>query len=137
MDTSAEDPETVKTSLMQSLISSVPNLMGSSARSAAMSILIPCLLMRATHAVPNGSKEDLAKESSARLLELAGADGVAFRGVVGSLDGEQREKLETLLRSAGVGRQQGAKTHRRTDTGTSLPDEEEESKPAIALRMDF
>lgn len=137
MDTSAEDPETVKTSLMQSLISSVPNLTGSSARSAAMSILVPCLLVRATHAVPNGSKEDLAKESSARLLELAGADGAAFRGVVGSLDGEQREKLETLLRSAGIGRQQGVKTHRRTETGTSLPDEEEESKPAIALRMDF
>lgn len=136
MDTSAEDPEIVKSSLMQSLVLSVPNLADPSARSAAMSILVPCLLVRATHPVPNGSKEDLAKESSVRLLELAGADGVAFRGVVGRLDGEQKEQLETLLRSAGLGRKQNGKTHRRTETGTSLPDEEE-SKPAIALRMDF
>lgn len=136
MDISAEDPEFVKTSLMQSLVSSVASLADAPGRSAAMSVLIPCLLARSSHSVPNGSTEDLAKESSAQLLELAATDGVAFRGVVGQLDTQQREHLQALLRAAGLGRKQNARGHRRTDTGTSLPDEEE-NKPAIALRMDF
>ncbi|KAK5941864.1 hypothetical protein PMZ80_005815 [Knufia obscura] len=134
MDADAEDPEIVKTSLMHSLVASVSNLPNATARSAAMSLLVPCLLTRATHPVPNGSKEDLSKNSSARLLELAGVDGAAFRSAIGQLESEQRTHLETLLRSAGLGRKQSA--HRRTDTGVTLSDDEE-SKPAIALRMDF
>jgi len=133
-NTDAEDPEIVKTSLVQSLVSSVPNMADATARSAAMSLLVPCLLTRATHPVPNGSKEDLPKQSSSGLLELASADGPTFRAVVVQLENEQRTQLEQLLRSAGLGRKQSM--HRRIDTGASLSDDEE-SKPAIALRMDF
>lgn len=134
MDNDAEDPETVKTSLMQALISSVAPLTSTEGRVAAMSILVPCLLERATYVVPNGSTEDLSKESASRLLELAGVDGIAFRATVARLEDSQRAQLEGLLRSAGLGRKQVS--HKRTDTGTSLPDEDE-SRPAIALRFDF
>lgn len=136
MNTSAEDPEVVKTILMSSLVSSVSTLAYAGAHVAAMALLIPCLLDRATHPVPNGSKEDLMKESAARLLELAGVDGVAFRGIVAQLESGQRAQLETLLRSAGLGKKESA--HRRTATGTIIDeDEDEERGPAIALRMDF
>ncbi|KAK6370179.1 hypothetical protein LTR64_005419 [Lithohypha guttulata] len=132
MDTTADDPESVKTGLMQALTTSIGTLPTMTGRTAAAVVLVPCLLKRATYPVPNGSTEDLAKESSSRLLEIAGADGPAFRSAIVNLESDQRGQLEALLRSAGLGRRP---SHRRTDTGTDSIDEE--NSPAIALRMDF
>ena len=122
---SADDPEYVKTPLIQALTATVPILRGPG-RSAAMSILVPSLLLRATQALPNGSKENLRKESASRLLELVAVDAAAFRAAVSGLNEAQRSTLETLLRAAGV----GAKKKEETD-------EEADARPAIALRMDF
>ena len=134
MDTEAEDPEMVKTSLMHSLVGSIASITSSTGRGAAMSVLIPCLLARGSHIVPNGSKEDLRKESSSRLLELANVDSVAFRSVAAGLEDSQKGELETLLRSAGLGRRPSG--HRRTRTSDTQQDEED-NRPAIELRMDF
>ena len=124
-DPDTEDPENVRSSLVHSLVGSVGTL-SNERRQAAMSILIPILLYRATQKMPNGSKESISKESATRLLELAAAGQQAFRATVGLLDDERRQQLETLLRNAGVGRRQD----------TDMEDTED-SRPTIELRMDF
>lgn len=131
VDPSMEDPESIKTPLMQALTTSVSILGTAAARLAATTILIPSLLLRANHTVPNGSTEDLSKESTARLLELAGIDGTAFRHVLTQLSSEQRRQLEGLLRSKSS-RSNGI-SHERFDSSGSI----EEKGPAIELRMDF
>lgn len=131
VDASVEDPESIKTPLLQALTTSVSTLGTAQARLAATTILIPSLLVRANHAVPNGSTEDLGKESSARLLELAGIDGSAFRHVLAQLSGEQRVQLESLLRST------GARSNRNGHERFVSSDSNEERGPAIELRMDF
>lgn len=137
MDVDAEDPEAVKTPLLQALVASVSTLSTAAGRSAAISLLVPCLLMRAKQSVPNGSTEDLGKIAAAGLLELASVDGTAFKVTVASLDAEQREQLQALLRGAGLG--VSRVNHKRSATGVTEidGDEDEESTPAIALRMDF
>ncbi|KIW19738.1 hypothetical protein PV08_00312 [Exophiala spinifera] len=124
-DPEADDPESVKGALTQALVASVVTLAGPG-RLAAMSILIPVLMVRATQ-VPGGSNlQDVRKECAARLLDLVAVDQFAFKAAVGSLGEEQRSDLENLLRAAGVGEKQ--------DT-TSM--DNVESRPAIELRMDF
>ncbi|KAJ9641160.1 hypothetical protein H2204_002838 [Knufia peltigerae] len=124
-DPEAEDPETVKGPLTQALVASVVTLAGPG-RFAAMSILIPVLLVRAKH-VPRGTNsEEVRKECAARLLELVATDQSAFKVAVGLLDEDQRSDLESLLRAAGVGKKQ--------DTTST---DNVESRPAIELRMDF
>lgn len=123
-DTEAEDPENVKAPLTQALVASVVTLEGPG-RLAAMSILVPLLLLRARN-TSGGSTEARRKESAMRLLELVATDQLAFKVTVGLLDEEQRSELEGLLRTTGIGRQQ--------DTTSS---ESIEAKPAIELRMDF
>jgi hypothetical protein len=127
-----EDPEGVKSPLAQALVASVSTLTTKGpGRSAAMSILIPVLLVRAKQkSNPNADNSiistSIRQESAARLLELVAADQMAFKVTVGLLDDEQRAELEALLRDAGVGRKE------RVDR-----DGDEEARPAIALRMDF
>ncbi|KAL2432530.1 HEAT repeat-containing protein 5B [Exophiala dermatitidis] len=120
-DPDVEDPESVKTPLVQALVASVVTLQGSG-RFAAMSILIPLLLLR----TKQGNSESARKESAARLLELVAADQVAFKVTVGMLHEDQRSELESLLRATAVGRKQ------ETPSSDSV-----DSKPAIELRMDF
>jgi len=124
-DPEAEDPEKVKVPLTQALVASVVTLEGSG-RFAAMSILVPVLLLRAKQVPQESNSESVRKENAARLLELVAADPMAFKVAVGMLDEEQRTALEGLLKAAGVGRKQDP---------TSA--ENVESKPAIELRMDF
>ena len=124
-DPHIEDPENVRPSLVQALVGSVPTL-GNDQRQPAMSVLIPVLLHRADQEVPNGSQDDLRKESATRLVELAAAGQQAFRATVGLLGDERRADLETLLRSAGISRKQD------TDIEDSIG-----SRPTIELRMDF
>lgn len=124
-DPEAEDPESVKTPLTQALVASVVTLQASG-RFAAMSILVPLLLLRTQQIPPGSSLEAVRKETAARLLELAAADQVAFKVTVGSLVEGQRFELESLLRSTAVGRKQ-----------EPASSESAESRPAIELRMDF
>ncbi|KAK5274065.1 hypothetical protein LTR96_000665 [Exophiala xenobiotica] len=125
-DLETEDPEKVKVPLTQALVASVGTLEGPG-RFAAMSILVPVLLLRAKQ-VPQEStgSESTRRENAARLLELVAADPLAFKVAVGMLDEEQRMSLEGLLRAAGVGRKE--------DPASA---ENIESRPAIELRMDF
>jgi hypothetical protein len=84
----------------------------------AMAIVVPTLLARA-------SKEGTGvyKEVAARLLELAAADGMAFRSVAGGLSVEQRGFLEEVIREGGAKRV----IEKREDSG----------EPSIALKMNF
>jgi len=124
-DIEAEDPESVKTPLTQALVASVVTI-GAMGRFAAMSILVPVLLLRATQ-VPTGTNlEAVRRESAVRLLELVAADQVAFKTTVGLLYDEQRSDLEGLLRATGIGKRED-----------STEAENVEAKPAIQLRMDF
>ncbi|OCT54946.1 HEAT repeat protein [Cladophialophora carrionii] len=125
-DHEAEDPESVKAALTQALVAAVVTIKDSG-RPAAMSILVPVLLLRAKQVVPAAiNSETMRKESAARLLELVAADQIAFKVTVGLLDEEQRSELESLLRAAGVGKRQ-----------EKSAEENVEARPAIELRMDF
>lgn len=124
-DPEAEDPESVKTALTQALVAAVTTIKGTG-RFAAMSILVPVLLLRAKQIPAGTNQEAVRKESASRLLELVATDQMAFKVTVGLLDEEQRSDLESLLRAAGVGRRQ-----------ETAEEENVEARPAIALRMDF
>lgn len=90
-------------------------------KTTAMSLLVPCLLARA-----NSEGEAVYKETSARLLDLAGNDQTAFRGVVGGMTDKQKAFMESVILA---GRQaQGVKVQ---------DDEGQGQEPTIALRMDF
>jgi hypothetical protein len=89
-----------------------------------MSVVIPTLLERA-----NKEGERVYKETSARLLELAGADQTAFRSVVGGMTEEQKGFMESVIVA---GRQALAKQASR-----GVSDDRGDSEPTIALRMDF
>ncbi|KAJ9612101.1 hypothetical protein H2200_003698 [Cladophialophora chaetospira] len=124
-DPEVEDPESVKTALTQALVAAVVTIRGRG-RFAAMSILVPVLLLRAKQVRTGTNLEAVRKENTARLLELVAADQIAFKVTVGLLDDEQRSELETLLRAAGVGKRQEVSM-----------EESVESRPAIELRLDF
>ncbi|KAI1627545.1 armadillo-type protein [Exophiala viscosa] len=121
----AEDPESVKTPLTQALVASVVTI-GGMGRFAAMSILVPVLLLRARQVPTGTNSEAVRRESAVRLLELVAADQLAFKTTVGLLGEEQRSDLEGLLRATGIGKRED-----------NTEDENVELKPAIELRMDF
>lgn len=85
-----------------------------------MAVLIPTLLKRAS-----GEGDKVWQETSARLLELAGSNPVAFREVVGGMEVEQKGFMEGVLVKG------------RGDDGRKGVVEEEKGEPTIALRMDF
>ena len=87
-----------------------------------MSVVVPTLLERA-----NKDGENVYKETSARLLELAAMDQVAFRAIVGNMTEEQKGFLESVIRA---GRQ-------AQSTGKVESMNGEDKEPTIALRMDF
>jgi len=89
-----------------------------------MGIVVPTLLERA-----NKEGGGVYKETSARLLELASADQVAFRGIVGGMTEEQKGFMESVIVA---GRKAQA-----AQSARGASEREEGGEPTIALRMDF
>ena len=89
-----------------------------------MSLIVPTLLSRA-----NSEGEAVYRETSSRLLELAGSDQIAFRGVVSGMSEAQKGFMENVIKE---GRMAGQRSIGKVDEG-----EEEGKEPTIALRMDF
>jgi hypothetical protein len=87
----------------------------------AMALVVPTLLARAS-----SEGEDVYRETSARLLELAAVDQGAFRSVVAAMSGSQKSFLEEVIRR---GRQSNDGPERAGGTA--------EGQPTIALKMDF
>jgi hypothetical protein len=113
-----EGLEESRSTLAQTLVAFIATLPQPNQRQLAAKIIIPALLARAAKE-PNTSQE-----TAARLLELAGHDQAAFRGVVAGLSADQRAFIENVLKS-GQGQQRREVV--RDDDG----------QPKIALKMDF
>jgi HEAT repeat-containing protein 5 len=126
-DADTEDPENVRSSIVQALVTSVGTL-SQNRRQAALAVLIPVLLHRASDPPRAEKQQEIQKEVASRLLDLAGLDQLGFRITVGLLDEDRKAELETLLRASGMGRKQ-------SDHGSF--DSAENKAPAIELRMDF
>ena len=131
-DNGNPDPEAVRPSVVQSLVIATSTLSGRPAKAAAMSILIPFLILFAEqNTAPGGNGTSSSKvQLGQQLLDLANADGAVFRAIVAQLDEHQKKILQDLLRNA-------AGSSGRT---TGINGEQEEGlrgKPAIELRMDF
>ena len=119
-DAFGEDPENARVVIAHIMASTMKTVQPES-RPTLCAMIVPVLLKRAALEGPN-----IHKETATRLLEVAGADHTAFRGLVGQMRGEQRKLLEYLLKSErGQGRQE------------SVDSDEVDLKPSIALRMDF
>ncbi|PFH59619.1 hypothetical protein XA68_12081 [Ophiocordyceps unilateralis] len=119
-DAEASDPERARPLLGHTLCLYAGSLQGDR-RTAAMSVVMPMLMARAT-----AEGEEAYGETSARLLELAALDQATFRAIVGAMSGSQRTLLEEVIRS---GRQAASRAHK--DSGT------ESQQPSITLKMDF
>jgi hypothetical protein len=72
-------------------------------------------------------KDQLFKETSTRLLELAAADQTAFRGVVAGMTAEQKGFMESVILAG-----RSAAQEQKVESGDGGNNE-----PSIALRMDF
>lgn len=118
-DTEAEDPEQARSLVAHSLSLYVGTLPKDQV-STAMALVIPTLMARATT-----EGDDLYRETSARLLELAAVDQDAFRSVVGALSSAQRALLEEVVRS-------GRLASANADNAAS-----DNAQPTIALKMNF
>ncbi|KAF6817130.1 hypothetical protein CSOJ01_02550 [Colletotrichum sojae] len=118
-NTDPEDPENARSLIAHSL-SQYVGVVSRDRIPVAMALVLPTCLARAS-----SEGEDVYKDTSARLLELAAVDQNAFRTVVASMSDGQKAFLEEVIR---WGRQQG--TSEQTSTGAS-------GQPSIALKMDF
>jgi hypothetical protein len=122
INTESEDPENARALISQALTMFVFTLKGEQ-KAAGMAAIIPTLLERA-----NKEGEEAYTGTSARLLELASSDQVAFRGVVGHMTEEQKGFMESVITK---GRQTaGTKGKGDIDDGHGR-------EPTIALRMNF
>lgn len=121
-NTETEDPEKARGLIAHALTTFVTTLKQPQL-SAAMSLVLPTLLSRANSEENPGG---VYPETSARLLELAGADQAAFRGVVAGMTESQRAFMEGVIKA---GRARG--------TGQQSSSIGEDKEPTIALRMDF
>ncbi|KAB5558698.1 armadillo-type protein [Coniochaeta sp. 2T2.1] len=122
INTDPEDPEHARSLVSQTLTFYIATLPKDRVP-VGMALVVPALLARAASEEEAAEEEQVEKETSARLLELAGVDQVAFRGVVAGMSEEQKGFMEGVIRAGA--RRGGGKT------------EEEGGRPAIALRMDF
>lgn len=126
--TSPEDPERARSSVTSSLTNWSTTLPTTSLP-AGMALLVPTLLSRAS--TENGGEQAdnaaIYHEISARLLELAAADQVAFKNLVSSMNSEQKSFMERVIRSG------------RPSVGDDARagDDEGSGIPTIALRMNF
>lgn len=121
-NTETEDPEKARGLIAYALTTFVISLKQPQL-SAGMSLVLPTLLSRA-----NGEENPggVYPETSARLLELAGADQAAFRGVVAGMTEGQRAFMEGVIKA---GRARGAGQQKNPDG--------KDKEPTIALRMNF
>ncbi len=117
--TEPEDPENARTLVAHSLTQYV-TVVSKDHIALAMALVVPALLSRAA-----SEGEEVYRETSARLLELASIDQASFRGVVGGMSEGQKTFAEEVIKS---GRQATVAT-RRTSDGTG--------QPSIALKMNF
>ncbi|KAK4123547.1 ARM repeat-containing protein [Parathielavia appendiculata] len=121
-DTNPEDPENARALVAHALCGYVATLSNNDARApVAMALVLPALLARAM-----SEGEEVYRETSGRLLELASADQNAFRGVVGGMSEGQRGFLEEVIRSG-----------RQPDGRGKVGGEDGVREPSIALKMDF
>jgi hypothetical protein len=111
-----------RTIIAHAMTSFLPTLAQAEQRQTAMALVVPTLLGRA-------SKEgaDTYRETAARLLELAGADQAAFKGVVGGMSAEQRSFMENVIKTGSAGAQARGRETQRGESG----------EPTIALKMNF
>ena len=120
--TELPDPENARSLIAHALTSFVTTTSGD-ALSAAMCIIVPMLLTRAS-----AEGKAVYVETSKRLLELAGGDLTpVFRGAVAKMSPGQRTFMETVIREGGGARR--SNDGRRESTG--------EVEPSIALKLDF
>ena len=121
-DTKLPDPENARSLTAHALTSFVTTTSGD-ASSAAMCIVIPTLLTRAS-----AEGKAVYLETSKRLLELAGGNLTpVFKGVVAQMSAGQRAFMESVIREGGgAGRSAG---ENRESVG--------ESEPSIALKLNF
>ena len=116
--TDVEGLEESRTTLAQTVVTFISTLQKPEQRQIAAKIIIPALLARAQ------KESNTSQETAARLLEIAGADQAAFRGVVAGLSAEQRTFIEGVLKSG----QGPVKREVSRD---------EDDQPKIALKMSF
>ncbi|KAK0732813.1 armadillo-type protein [Apiosordaria backusii] len=92
-DTNRDDPENARMLVAQALCQYVGTL-SKDHSPIAMALVIPMLLSRAASEDDVQDNGAIARETSARLLELASADQNAFRAVVGGMSEEQKGFME-------------------------------------------
>lgn len=123
--TDAEDPERARALVAHTLCQYAAGVSRDHAP-VAMALVVPTLLARAAaEDEEDEEKDEVYRETSARLLELASADQAAFRGVVGGMSEAQRGFMEGVIRSG------------RSGGGAQQKGEEGEERPTIALKMNF
>lgn len=122
-NTEAEDPENAKSLVLHALTTNIAVLTSQQGKLAAMSIIMPTLLHRAST-----EGESFHAETAQRLLELLTADQTVFRHCLSNIEAKQKSLVEKILMAGGG-------TGGRKQSGSE--ESEEESKPSIALRMDF
>ena len=123
-DTELPDPENARSLTAHALSSFVTTTSGP-ASSAAMCVIMPVLLTRAS-----AEGKGVYPETAKRLLELAGGNLMpVFRGVMAKMSPEQRGFMETVIREGG-----GAGGDRAGGRRSSADEKEE---PTIALKLDF
>jgi len=127
IDTSEPDPGNVR-SLTAHALTSFTTALEPSAAAAALTIIIPMLLSRASATEPDAqvANKTLYQETATRLLELASAHSAAFRAVVAKMSRQQRGFMEGVIREGGAAGRRGGR------------DEREEVREArIKLTMSF
>ena len=121
--TSQDDPENVRSLVSHTLVSYAATFATDFPRmTAASSMVVPMLLMRAS-----ADGEAGYKEVAARLLELAGADQIAFRSVVSKMNAGQRSFMESVIREGSLVGRKDLRSAENGDTG----------EPTIALKFNF
>jgi hypothetical protein len=106
-----------RTLVAQTLTTFVPRV-PAEGKPAVTALVISTLLRRAAK-----EGEATHHETATRLLELAAADNAVFRGVVGSMQGEEKALMEQVLKARA-----GAQV--KQDLGNA-------GEPSIALKMNF
>ncbi len=115
-----DDPEQARSLVAHSLCLYV-GAVGADRTAAAMSLVIPTLMARATAEGP-----ERYPETSARLLAVAAINQDVFRGIVGAMSAAQRGLLEEVVRAG----QQASSSASENNTDAA-------GQPTIQLKMNF
>ncbi|KAL4976496.1 armadillo-type protein [Aspergillus desertorum] len=127
------DPESSRTSIARTLVScmTVANatIFPPEETSTAISLMVSCLLARAKR-----EGAPVYAETATNLLELAKADQLVFRTLVGTMNPAQKELLEEVLRCANIGAGGSAAGRKLQESQNGVG---QQNMPTIALRFDF